>query len=651
MKRNLNSRKTNYSRQVVAFCSGKVVFLLMAVLFTFITDLNLFCQNPIKTFSAGSYIIDMGQPTQTIDNGLKPYGLVYQLIITAVTPVNWAINSSKVKDGIDFTYNCKNYKGGSFIIASEYITASVLTLINTWKSKGVVIDGPTVVSFTAPVYKELTSWPIGVLDADNDGLIAPYYANAEIPKASYILNANPTMLTGCTGGDLYVLPHADPDQWNATWIAALQNYINNGGYIWSGCHAVSVLENLPGCNFLSTAGMVPFGDHSNSTPNSPFTYNPSSAASPIMQFIGALDGATTNGSEEIYVPGTAGWRSTTTQAVYDADYTNTKTQIAYTYPKAALLLAYGPAFGDINKGIVMYEAGHSLSDGTTAERVAAQRAYFNFVLMAGLKKQIAIQMTSPEFIEPVMTYPLSAIVSNGTPPFTYLWSCADGGTFSNASTNPTNYTAPSNVENIIITLKVTDACGRVNFTYAKWHKSLPVEFLDYDANYSKGIASISWSTASETNNDFYTVEKSGNLTDISVVGKVNGAGNSNVVLNYILKDENPGDGIAYYRIRQTDYDGKTEVTNWMLVDIPENNATEVFANNESGQIQISFGNDITSNFEINVYDMIGHCVASVKRPSDGESKMSVDLKEHVNGICIVNISSENYNISKKVVFE
>ena len=96
----------------------------------------------------------MGQSTQTVDNGLKPYGLVYQLIVEKGIPVSWAINDLKGKDGVDFSADGYNYKGSAFIIPSEYITTDILNLINTWKGKGVQVNGPTSNGFNAPVYKE-----------------------------------------------------------------------------------------------------------------------------------------------------------------------------------------------------------------------------------------------------------------------------------------------------------------------------------------------------------------------------------------------------------------------------------------------------------------------------------------------------------------
>jgi len=646
MKRNLNSGKRNFSRLVVV----KVTFLLLTILFTVFTYLNSFGQNPENTFEAGSYIIDMGEPNPKITTGLKPYGLIYQLIVVEEIPVSWAINSSKVKDGIDFSADGKNFRGGPFIIANENITESVLTLINIWKAKGVVVYGPTVGGFTAPVYKELTSWPLAVLDAENDSLITIYYTNAEIPTSSYLLHANPTMLTGCE--DMYILPHAEPDTWDTSMIAALKYHIDKGGYVWVGCRAGSILERIPGCNFLSNDSLILWDSHVHGTPS--YTYNPSSNAHPIMQFMGIFDAATLNGSEQIYVPGVPGWRSTTTLGVYDADYVNTmpNPDVAYAYPNAASALAYGFAFGDTSKGMMLYQSSHSLNSGKNqAHRVAAQRAFFNFILMAGMQKPLTIEATFPDSLKPDSTYLLIAKVKGGNPPYTYLWSSIGGGTFSRTSTDSIYFTAPSIYSFINITLKLTDTCGRVKFRYANWGKPLPVEFLNYNASYSNGSTSVSWSTASETNNNFFSVEKSLNLIDVSEIGTVAGAGNSNTVINYLFTDKSPGVGEVYYRIRQTDYDGATDATNWMVVDIPYHNATEVFLDNVSDQIQISFGDDVTSDFDITVSDMLGRCIASYERPPDGESIMSIDFNEHAKGIYIINIATENYKISKKLVLE
>ena len=73
-----------------------------------------------ETFTSGAFIINMGVTPQTVANGLKPYGLIYDLIKNNDIPIKWVIGQGKVKDGIDFTYNGNSYRGGTFIICAIF---------------------------------------------------------------------------------------------------------------------------------------------------------------------------------------------------------------------------------------------------------------------------------------------------------------------------------------------------------------------------------------------------------------------------------------------------------------------------------------------------------------------------------------------------
>jgi uncharacterized repeat protein (TIGR01451 family) len=283
----------------------------------------------------------------------------------------------------------------------------------------------------------------------------------------------PADLTSCD--DLYVMPHADP-----TW-ATHKNLINfntnNDGFIWAGCHAVSVMENLydpatgnptPVMDFLSLTGLVPFGSHSNGSP--PYTYTaPVSGANqggdPINQYLGKIDTATTNGSEEIYLPKPGGgWRPTTKVLAWDP----TDTDVPSKSPGPASVLAYGRGFGNSNNGLVMEEAGHSLA-GNGVDNIAAQRAFFNFQLLAGIEHSPRATVTAPSSVEPGQTVPVSGVPSGGSGTYTLKWESDCGGSFANPTAASTTFTAPTGITSPTacnIKLVVTDSCGRVAFGFA-----------------------------------------------------------------------------------------------------------------------------------------------------------------------------------------
>ena len=84
---------------------------------------------------------------------------------------------------------------------------------------------------------------------------------------------------------------------------------------------------------------------------------------------------------------------------------------------------------------------------------------------------------------------------------------------------------------------------------------LPVEWLYFAGRYFNQTVQLSWGTASETNNDYFTVQKSADGDYFSPIATVDGAGNSSSIIEYACNDLHPAQGINYYRIKQTDFDG------------------------------------------------------------------------------------------------
>src|SRR4030095_1900494 len=114
------------------------------------------CLMPPETVSvdSGSYIINMGRIPQTEANGIKPYGLIYELVNTYSIPIEWVINPNKTKDGIDFSHNGRDYRSGPFVIEWEFLNPDVRAAIAVWGAKGVDVD-TAISSLEIPVYGEI----------------------------------------------------------------------------------------------------------------------------------------------------------------------------------------------------------------------------------------------------------------------------------------------------------------------------------------------------------------------------------------------------------------------------------------------------------------------------------------------------------------
>ncbi|MEM6641857.1 MAG: DUF2341 domain-containing protein [Bacteroidota bacterium] len=102
---------------------------------------------------------------------------------------------------------------------------------------------------------------------------------------------------------------------------------------------------------------------------------------------------------------------------------------------------------------------------------------------------------------------------------------------------------------------------------------LPVELYFFEAMPTEdGDVQVNWATATETNNDFFTLERSFDGENFVEVATIEGAGNSSDLLNYTFLDKQPYVGISYYRLKQTDFDGSFTLSYVVTVNMDIKNA-------------------------------------------------------------------------------
>ncbi len=109
---------------------------------------------------------------------------------------------------------------------------------------------------------------------------------------------------------------------------------------------------------------------------------------------------------------------------------------------------------------------------------------------------------------------------------------------------------------------------------------LPVELISFNAIANGDHVDLLWSTATEINSDYFTLERTINNLDFEKVKDVKGSGNTTITTNYSFADELPYQGISYYRLKQTDFDGKIFTSDLKKVEFNSNTqqSTQVFPN-------------------------------------------------------------------------
>ncbi|GAA4302358.1 hypothetical protein GCM10023183_14170 [Nibribacter koreensis] len=112
-----------------------------------------------------------------------------------------------------------------------------------------------------------------------------------------------------------------------------------------------------------------------------------------------------------------------------------------------------------------------------------------------------------------------------------------------------------------VMIEEVDAIGQKTGAYiiktlavAPYPNPLPVELVNFIGLARSGSVELSWSTATEINNDQFEVERSSNGKDFYKISTVKGAGNSSLLRQYKFLDTAPLAGVAYYRLKQVDFD-------------------------------------------------------------------------------------------------
>lgn len=119
---------------------------------------------------------------------------------------------------------------------------------------------------------------------------------------------------------------------------------------------------------------------------------------------------------------------------------------------------------------------------------------------------------------------------------------------------------------------------------------LPVELISFGWEDEISSMVIHWATASELNNEGFDLYKSTNGEDFSHLASIEGAGNSNNILNYEFVDPTPVSGANYYRLIQRDFDGKSEDLGIIRAFSNAADLFTVYPNPTSERVTILFGN-------------------------------------------------------------
>jgi len=187
------------------------------------------------------------------------------------------------------------------------------------------------------------------------------------------------------------------------------------------------------------------------------------------------------------------------------------------------------------------------------------------------------------------------------------------------------------------------------WTVGKNNEPVPVSLLFFNANCGNKNIVLNWSTASETNNDIFKIEKSSDTKTWTNIGSLKGAGNSNQLINYSYTDNDPLDATVYYRIKQVDYDGAFKLYGPVTASCFENNYNtdiQIYPNpaDESVYLQAT----IDAPGRILLCDITGRTIAEYYK-NNLSVPFEISLVDISPGIYLIRVVSEGFSKNYKII--
>jgi len=184
--------------------------------------------------------------------------------------------------------------------------------------------------------------------------------------------------------------------------------------------------------------------------------------------------------------------------------------------------------------------------------------------------------------------------------------------------------------------------GSVNLTATP----LPIKLLNFEVEKNSDNLVSKWESSSELNNAYYSIHKSLDGVNWIFVEDISGAGNSNTNLRYNSIDTNPFNGLSYYKLSQTDFDGQvTELgVRKVVFEFTASVSINIYPNPSKGIVNIKSNISLTG--EIVIRNSIGQLL---QRNSIVESmNKQIDLSGFPKGVYFIEFLYSGNRIYKKI---
>jgi len=188
------------------------------------------------------------------------------------------------------------------------------------------------------------------------------------------------------------------------------------------------------------------------------------------------------------------------------------------------------------------------------------------------------------------------------------------------------------------------------FGIGKDNTILPVELVRFSAYCHDKTVELHWETASEINNDYFTLLRSTDGETFKPFATVQGMGNSMQTHEYIYTDENPPAERMYYKLKQTDFDGKSSLSDVVFVSCAQDMGEFYISPNPfKEKLYIVFDEPTEQPYKLSISDMPGKTVIQREIPLHSLRYNLKDVNKLKPGTYYLKIVSKTAVQTQKII--
>lgn len=178
---------------------------------------------------------------------------------------------------------------------------------------------------------------------------------------------------------------------------------------------------------------------------------------------------------------------------------------------------------------------------------------------------------------------------------------------------------------------------------------LPIELIEFNAKANENnTVEISWLTKTEIDNDYFTIERSNNGKQWKNIKEIKGAGSSSTEQLYKTEDFYPHEGLSYYRLKQTDFDGNHKYFQARSVNINVVNKTELLIYPNPSEDKITIQSNKYPLEKVTIYNILGQDVSSkAKVLTETNSEIVISLSNLERGIYYIRTNTSTHKVYKR----